>query len=265
MVRRPAAVLIAVVGVAQGYVLLAPVLPELTPEDLSLMVARACGAAAIVGVAWALARWVAPARGAPSPSGTPRGAERASVPPGGGLDARSAWVVAVGAGAAVAVLALADVGAAAAPSEAVFYAAVGAILALGLLEPALVLSLPLVVAVLDVVSTVAGGPSQVLANAGQTQPGDPLSLEMPDWGNGLPAGRLGLSDVVVAGVLLVWASRCGLRAGATAVGLWAAVVVASGLNLWLDAGIPTLPLFAVAFYAVNSTILPSLPPAAKRS
>lgn len=242
----------------QAYVLLAPALPELAPEDLSIMVARVCGAAAIAGVAWALARWVAPACGAPPPSGAPLRAERASVPPGSDTDARSAWALAVGAGVVVAALNLLDVGAAATPSEAVFYAAVGAILALGMLEPALVLSLPLVVAVLDVISTVAGGPSQVLANAGQTQPGDPLSLEMPDWGNSLPAGRLGLSDVVVAGVLLAWCSRCGLRAGATAVGLWAAVVVASGLNLWLDAGIPTLPLFAAAFYAVNADRLASL-------
>ena len=133
---------------------------------------------------------------------------------------------------------VADFGAAATPIEAIAYAAFGGIFAVGLLAPSLAIALPVFVAGIDVISTFAGGPSEMLANAGQTQPGDPLSLEMPDWGNGLPAGRLGISDVVFAGVFLVFARRYGLRPRATAVALWVATVVAIVLKVTLDARDP---------------------------
>jgi hypothetical protein len=86
---------------------------------------------------------------------------------------------------------------------------------------------------------------------------------MPDWGNGLPAGRLGISDAVLAGVFLVYARRFGLRPWATAVGLWLATVTAFALRVWLDRAIPVLPLMAVAFFAVNADRLRPLLAAAR--
>lgn len=204
----------------------AAALPTISSERLSLTVARACGAAAIVLCAAAVAR----------------------------LPTDGPWlgVAAVAGGVATAVLAGADVGAAATPAEAVLYAAIGALLAGGLTAPPLVVGLPLLVAVLDVISTLVVGPSHVLANAGTTQPGDPLSLELPDWGNGLPAGRIGLSDVVVAGLLLSYARRLPLRPVATAVCAWAAFAVAAALSVALDEAVPTLPLVVAAFLAANA-------------
>jgi hypothetical protein len=231
VVRGPAAVL-ALVALAQAYVLAAPELPTITPVDLSIVVACTVGAAAIFLCIAA----VVPV---------------SDVPP-------LLWLTALGAFLLVAGLNVADVGAAATPIEALAYAAFGAIFAVGLLAPSLALALPIFVSVIDVVSTFAGGPSELLANAGQTQPGDPLSLEMPDWGTGLPAGRLGISDAVFAGVFLVYARRFGLRPRATAVALWVATVVAIVLKVWLDQAVPVLPLLTVAYFLVNLDRLPAL-------
>jgi hypothetical protein len=226
------------VALAQAYVLAAPELPTITPVDLSIVVACTAGAAAI---------FVCVAAIVPVSDVAPL-----------------LWLTALGAFLLVAGLNVADVGAAATPVEAIAYAAFGAIFAVGLLAPSLALALPVFVSVIDVVSTFAGGPSELLANAGQTQPGDPLSLEMPDWGTGLPAGRLGISDAVFAGVFLVYARRFGLRPRATAVALWLATVVAIVLKVWLDQAVPVLPLLTAAYFLVNLDRLPALARRASR-
>jgi hypothetical protein len=231
VVRGPAAVL-ALVALAQAYVLAAPELPTITPVDLSIVVACTVGAAAI---------FVCVAAIVPVSDVAPL-----------------LWLTALGAFLLVAALNVADVGAAATPVEAIAYAAFGGIFAVGLLAPSLALALPVFVSVIDIISTFAGGPSELLANAGQTQPGDPLSLEMPDWGNGLPAGRLGISDIVFAGVFLVFARRYDLRPRATAVALWLATVVAIVLKIALNTAIPVLPLLAASYFLVNADKLPAL-------
>ena len=168
------------------------------------------------------------------------------------------WLLTIGSFLLVLVLNVADAGAAATPIESIAYASAGALFAIGLLTPALALALPVFVAGIDLLSTFAGGPSELLANAGQTQPGDPLSLELPDWGNGLPAGRIGISDAVFAGVFLLFTRRFGLRPRATAVGLAAASIVATGLRVWLDTAIPVLPLMAAAYFLINADRLAPL-------
>jgi hypothetical protein len=231
VVRGPAAVL-ALVAAAQAYVLTAPSLPVITPVDLSIVVACTVGAAAIFFCLWAIV-------------------PLSDVPP-------LLWLVTIGAFVLVAGFNVADLGAAATPIEAIAYGAFGAIFAVGLLAPSLALALPIFVSAIDLLSTFAGGPSEMLANAGQTQPGDPLSLEMPDWGTGLPAGRLGISDAVFAGVFLVYARRFGFRPWATAVALWVATVAAVVLKVWLNAAVPVLPLLTVAYFGVNADRLPAL-------
>jgi hypothetical protein len=234
VVRGPAAVLagLAALVAAQAYVLVAPALPVITPVDLSIVVACTVGAAAIFACVAATV-------------------PLSDVPP---------LLVLVTFGAALLVFGfnVAGLGAAATPVEAVAYAGFGALFAVGLLAPSLALALPIFVSAIDVVSTFAGGPSELLANAGQTQPGDPLSLEMPDWGTHLPAGRLGISDAVFAGVFLVYARRYGLRVGATAAALWLATVVAIVLKVELDRAVPVLPLMAAAYFLVNVDRLPGL-------
>jgi hypothetical protein len=240
VVRGPAAVLAPVVALAaaQAYFLVAPVLPVITPVDLSIFVACSCG---IVGI------YVCIAVVAPISDISPL-----------------LWLMAIGALLLVVGLNVANVGAAATPVEAIAYAAAGGIFAVGLLSPSLALVLPVFVSGIDVLSTLAGGPSELLANAGQTRPGDPLSLELPDWGTGLPAGRLGISDAVFAGVFLVYARRFGLRPRATAVALAVASIGAVALKVWLDRAIPVLPLMSVAYFAVNIDRIPPLLAAASR-
>jgi hypothetical protein len=234
VVRGSAAVLGAVLALAaaQAYVLLAPELPVITPVDTSVFIACSCGTVAI---------YLCIAVTIPV----------SDVPP-------LLWLVALGGFLLVAALNVANAGAAATPVEAVAYAAGGAIFAIGLLAPSLAIVLPLFVAGVDLISTFAGGPSELLANAGQTQPGDPLSLELPDWGTGLPAGRVGISDAVFAGVFLVYARRYGLRPRATAAAMALATIGATALRIWQDHAIPVLPLMAGAYFLVNLDRLPAL-------
>jgi hypothetical protein len=231
VVRGPAAVLGTLVA-AQAYFLLAPELPVIHPVDLSVFVAATFGLLFVFGCVAAI------------------------VP---ASDVTPLLVLAlVGAFFLVAALNVANVGAAATPAEAIAYGAGGALFAVGLLAPSLAIALPVFVAAVDIASTVFGGPSELLANAGQTEAGDPLSLELPDWGTHLPAGRLGISDAVFAGVFLVYARRFGLRPRATAVGLWVAALTSVALHLWFDAAVPVLPLMAVAYIVVNIDRLPGL-------
>jgi hypothetical protein len=212
--------------------LVAPDLPVISSVDTSIFVACCCGLVSVMAWAWVV---------------SPLSDERALL-----------VLVAAGALLLVALLNVANVGAAATPIEALAYSAVGGLFALALLSPALALALPVFVAAVDAVSTLAGGLSEVLANAGQTQPGDPLSLELPDWGNGLPAGRLGISDAVFAGVFLVYARRFGFRPVGTAIALWVAMVAAVALKVWLDRAVPVMPLMAVAYFLANADRVPAL-------
>lgn len=216
---------------AQAYVLLAPSLPVLGNEDVSIFLAGSLGAAA--AFVWATAA-----------------VPFSDVPP-------LAWLLAAGGAIIVVALNAVDVGAAATPIEALTYSALGSVFAVGLLTPALAFAMPVFVAAIDLLSTTLGGPSNLLSQ-GSTELGDPLSLAFADWGTKLPAGRLGISDVVFAGVFLVFTRRYGLRFGATAVALWVATVAAIGLSLWLDAVIPVLPLMAGAYFLVNADRLQGL-------
>jgi hypothetical protein len=237
VVRGPAALLGLLA--AQAYVLLAPSLPVIADVDTSILVASAVGSAFV----FLCVACITPV---------------SDVPP-------LLVLLAAGAFGLVAGLNVADVGAGATPIEAIAYSAFGGLFAIGLLAPSLALALPVFVAGIDVVSTYAGGPSELLANAGQTQPGDPLSLELPDWGNGLPAGRLGISDAVFAGVFLVFARRFGLRMWATAFAMWVATVGAIVLKIEFDRAVPVLPLLAAAYFLANADRLPALLRAANRA
>jgi hypothetical protein len=232
LTSRPVAPLVGALAVLQAYVLCVHGLPRIHPDDLSVFVAATCATA---GIYLCIATTV-----------------------GVSDDLRLLTGIVIVGIALVAVFAIADLGAAATPVEALAYGALGARLAVGLLEPVVALALPLVVAVVDVASTLGGGLSEHLANGGTTKPGDPLSLEMPDWGNGMPAGRMGVSDAIFAGVFLLFARRLGLRPVATAIGFWLVTVLAIGLHLEADAAIPALPLFAAVYYVVNADRLRTL-------
>jgi hypothetical protein len=231
VVRGPAAVL-GLLLAAQVYVLVAPDLPVIGDPDTSIVVGCTVGSAFI----FACAACIVPV---------------SDVPP-------LLVLLTAGAFGLVAGFNAADFGAAATPVEAVAYAGFGALFAVGLLAPSLALALPVFVAGVDAISLFAGGPSELLANAGITERGDPLSLEMPDWGTGLPAGRLGLSDAVFAGVFLVYARRFGLRPVGTAVGIWLGTVAAIVIQVSSGEAIPVLPFMAAGYFLANLDRLPAL-------
>lgn len=230
MVRGLAALL--ALGIAQAYVLAGDALPVITPPDTSLLVAGGVGLAVIV----LCASLVAPISDQPA----------------------LLYLIGLGGGMVVVVLNASDAGAGVTPAEAITFSALGAAFACSMLTPSLAIALPIFVALVDGASALLGGPTEVLADAGPVRPGDPLSLDVPDWGNGLSAGRLGIADVVFIGVFLAYARRYRLRPIGTAVALGIALIGALAINLELDTNIPALPLMAFAYFLVNVDRLPGL-------
>jgi hypothetical protein len=152
------------------------------------------------------------------------------------------------AGAAVAALNLAGVGALANVPEALFAAAVGLLLAAALATPAVAIAVPLFVAAIDIWS-VASGPTSRLVQSGR-DPVDLLSFDVPAWGGG-SAGGLGLTDAVFIAMFAGWAWRFGLRRRATLAGMAAGLLAALVLSLLTADAIPALPLIAAGYLLPN--------------
>ena len=223
MVRGPAA-LLAVVGAALAYFLVAPELPQLHPPELSALVACAVGLAFVVAIVAGLAAMA---------------------------DSPLALVPAV-AGAALLVAALDanDVGAAATPFEAILLGCLGIAFAVVFDVPALAIALPLFLAVIDIVQAHSGG-SAGLFTLSTSKPGDALTLELPDWGTGLAAARLGAPEVVFLGAFAAYARRLGLRERAAEAGMLVGLLVAVASEVLLDSELPTIALMAVGYLAPN--------------
>jgi hypothetical protein len=222
VVRGPAAVL-AAVALAAAYFLAVSAFPALHPEKTSLLVAGVAGAVGLAVSSLAVVPLV----------DTP-----VLIP-----------LVLLGAGLIVAALDVAKVGAAASVPEAVLYGTVGVAFAALLDAPALALVLPIFVGAIDAVSVFAG-PSKLLAH-GMTQPGDPLSLELPEWHTRMPAGRIGVSDVVFVAVFAAYARRFDLRLRAAAVGMMLGLAGAVVVHVELDRTIPALPFVGAGFLLPN--------------
>lgn len=130
--------------------------------------------------------------------------------------------------------------------EAVACACAGALFARGMAVPALVLTLPLIVAVIDAVSVGSGGAP--LSNGVGSS--DAFSLDIPAWGGGT-ALQIGLADPVFAAVFWWWAHRYGLRERWTGGAILVAAGAAVALVVAAEVTIPVLPLLAAAFYLPN--------------
>jgi hypothetical protein len=230
LVRGPAA-LLAVVGAALVYVLVAPELPQLHPPELSALVACGVGLALVMAI---VAGLVAVA------------------------DAPLALVPALaGAGLLVIALDANDVAAAATPFEAVLYGCLGVAFAVVFDAPALAVALPLFVAVIDIVQAGSGG-SAGLFTLSTSRPGDALTLELPDWGTGLAAARLSVPDIVFVAAFAAYARRLGLRERAAEVGMFLALLAAVASEVLLDSELPTLTLIAVGYLLPNVDRIGSL-------
>lgn len=221
MVRGPAALLAASAG-ATAYLLVASALPALS-GDAETLVCGGIGLTLVALVALAL------------------------------VDAAdstfSLWIFAAGTFLLVAILDAAGAGPGADVPEALLAASIGILFARALATPAIALAVPAFVALIDLWS-VTSGPSSALIRdrpAGLEE----LTFDLPAWGGGSAAGRLGLSDIVFLAMFAAWAWLFGFRRGATAAGLVLGLLASLGLGLALDASIPALPLLALGYALPN--------------
>jgi hypothetical protein len=230
VVRGPAA-LLAVVGAALAYVLVAPKLPELHPPELSALVACGIGLTFVVAI---VAGLVAVA------------------------DAPLALAPALaGAGLLVAALDVNDAAAAATPFEAVLFGCLGVAFAVAFDTPGLAIALPLFVAVIDIVQARSGGSAGLFALT-TSRPGDLLTLELPDWGTGLAAARLSVPDIAFLAAFAAYARRMGLREHAAELGMLLGLLAAVASEVLLDSELPTVALIAVGYLIPNVDRIGSL-------
>jgi hypothetical protein len=230
VVRGPAA-LLAVVGAAVAYFLVAPELPQLHPPELSALVACGVGLTFVVAI---IAGLVAVA------------------------DAPIALVPAVaGAGLLVAALDVNDAAAAATPFEAVLFGCLGVAFAVVFDTPGMAIALPLFVAVIDIAQAASGGSAGVFALT-TSRPGDVLTLELPDWGTGLAAARLSVPDIVFLAAFATYARRLGLRERAAELGMLLGLLAAVASEVLLDTELPTVALIAAGYLIPNVDRIGSL-------
>ena len=222
VVRGPAA-LLAVVGAAFAYFLVAPELPQLHPPELSALVSCTVGLTLVVGIAAGLAAV------ADSPL--------ALVPAAGRLGAARRCVDGI------------EAGAAATPLEAILFCCLGIAFAVVFDAPALAVALPLFLAVVDIAESRAGG-SAGLFTLSVSKPGDAFTLELPD-GGWLAAARLGAPEVVFVGAFAAYARRLGLRARAAEAGMLAGLLAAAASEVLLHSELPTIALMALGYLAPN--------------
>lgn len=240
MVRGPAALLtprgrparratwpawapLGIAGAAWIYFLVPKLLPAIHDDDLSRTVAGVVATVLIVAVA----------------AGVATLSDAPVVVP----------IVLLGGGLVAATLNAADVGAAATVPETLVYACIGVGFGLLLEAPALVLAIPAFVAGIEIFS-VLGASTHGVAH-GALRGGDPLTLELPDWHNGLSAARLGLADVVFAGAYATYARRFGLRFAASAAGMAVALAAGLALSVVLNSPMPELAFLGAGFLLPN--------------
>jgi len=230
VVRGPAALLALALG-ALAYFLVAPALPPLHSLDVAIAVA------ATAGLAFAVTLAVAPTPAVHAPF--------ALAP------------AVLGSVLLVAALDAARAGAAASPFEALLLGCAGVAFAALLDAPALAVALPLFVGALDATGLVGAGPGTLLVQDA-ARPGDPLTVELPGWGGGLPAARVTAAELLFLAAYAGYAHLFGLRPRASAVAMFAALVASVVLGLALDRRVPALALMGGAFLAVNTDRLGGL-------
>ena len=238
MVRRPSPVLtsrrrpgpftlaLAVPLAALVYFLAAPALPALPAGDVTILVAGGTGVLLVAATALAL------------------------LPAGDTLI--GPLLIVLGSGLLVAALnseGSAGVGAGANVAEALLASAVGLILARLFAAPMSAVAVPLFAAAIDVAS-VWNGPTARLLDGG-TDRVDPLSFDLPAWGDSGSAGHLGLSDALFLSMFAAWSERYGFRRWPTLLGMVLGLVASPTLSVAFDQAIPALPLIAAGYLLPN--------------
>ncbi len=219
-----ALVAIGVPVAALVYFLLAPSLPALPVGDETTLVAGGVGLLMVAASALALL-----------------GARETVIGPA---------LILLGSALVVAALNAAGVGAAANVFEAFLAGAAGLLLARVLGTPAVAVAVPVFVAAIDVVSAL-GEPESARRLTTRGEPSDPLSFDLPAWGDLGGAGRLGVAEVLFLAMFAAWAWRFGLRRGPTVAGLGLALIAALVLEVALDRAVPVLALLAAGYLLPN--------------
>ena len=226
--RRPAPVTLALAAplAAFAYFLAAPALPALPAGDVTILVAGGVGLLLIAGTVLALlpayANLVAP------------------------------LLIVLGSGLLVGALNIdgeRGAGAGANVFEALLGGAAGLLLARWLATPMSAVAVPLFAAAVDVWSVWDGPSARILA--ADTERVDPLSFDLPAWGDSGSAGHLGLSDAVFLAMFGAWAWRYGFRRRATIAGMVLGLIAALALSVALERAIPALPLIAIGYLLPN--------------
>jgi hypothetical protein len=240
VVRRPAALLTRRPGpitlafaaplAALAYFLGAAALPALAPGDQTVVVAGGAGLLCVAATTLALL----PAR------------ETLAGP----------LLVVLGSGLLVATLNTGGVGAGANVPEALLASALGLVLARLFTVAVSAVAVPLFVAAVDIAS-VWNGPTERMLQDG-TDRVDPLSFDLPAWGDGGSAGHLGLSDAVFLSMFAAWARRYDLRRRATLLGMLLGLLATPVLSIVLATAIPALPLIAAGYLLPNADRLGGL-------
>ncbi len=237
MVRRPTPVLtsrrpgpvtlaFAVPLAALVYFLAAPALPALPAGDVTILVAGAVGVLLVAATTLALLP-----------------ASETLIGP---------LLIILGSGLLVAALnseGRAGVGAGANVVEALLAGAVGLILARLFAVPMSAIAVPLFAAAVDVAS-VWNGPTARMLDDG-TERADPLSFDLPAWGDGASAGHLGVSDAVFLSMFAAWSRRYRFRQRLTLLAMVLGLLAALVLGVTLDRAIPALPLIAAGYLLAN--------------
>jgi hypothetical protein len=148
------------------------------------------------------------------------------------------------------------VGAGANVAEALLAGAIGLLFARWLATPVIALAVPIFVAAIDIWSVASGPTSQLLDDG--TEAADPLSFDLPAWGDLGSAGHLGFSDALFLSMFAGWAWRYDLRRTATVIGLTLGLLASLALSVALDRAIPALPLLAAGYLLPNLDRFPRM-------
>lgn len=225
---RLAAPVLAVLGALTALLLLAPSFPELQPPARAALVA-AVPPLALLG---ALAYVLAPLTRIP--------VALAALAAAGLL----------GTGAAAAL----DAHGAASLPEALLAIALGLLFARVFDLGAFVLGLPLVIGVVDLVSTLSS--STTVTWPSPLDGGDPLALEIPSWSAQTAAAEVSLATVLFLAALQGYAVRERLRPAGTAVGMTVGLLLAYLLEWRTDRAMPFTAFVAAGFLIATVDALP---------
>jgi len=227
-VVRGLSALLAVLGAALAYLLVASSLPVLTPEDTAVLVAGACGLVAVGLCGLSLA---------------------------GAWDEPFVLVMAL-AGAGIIGACLTDVDAPALENitKAIAASALGMLIASALRSPTAFVGVALLVAGIDVWS-VLSGPTESLRNSPESI--DALSFSFPVWGiDG--AVEVGVPGLVFLGFYAGSAWRFGFRRAATGFLLLVALAGAVAAAVELNRAVPAAGALSLAVLLPNLDRIPRL-------